>query len=64
MTDAFAALTPFVRIVLYLLTGWLFADPNHPAASIITEDPQVLALITGGIVAAWYALAKYFDWQR
>jgi len=64
MTDQTAALMPFVRIGLYFLTGWLFADPSHPAATIITEDPQVLGMITGAIVAAWYFAARRLGWER
>ena len=58
-----ASLAPFVRIALYILTGWLgstFLDPD--TVSLIRNDPAFLALVTGGIAAVWYGLAKWRGW--
>lgn len=57
-------LAPFVRIGLYLLTGWLASKGwDGEALDIVRTDPAVLATLTGGVVAAWYGLAKWRGWK-
>lgn len=55
---------PFVRIVLYLLTGWFgssWLDPE--TVDLIRTDPALLALLSGGVAAVWYAVAKWKGWR-
>lgn len=58
-TEMIMALTPFVRIALFMLTGFLLGSPDHPLVAMIALDPDMLAAITGGIVSLWYILAKW-----
>jgi membrane protein DedA with SNARE-associated domain len=59
-----AQLAPFVRIGLYLLTGWLASGWLDPATvDLIRDDPALLSLISGAIAAAWYSIAKWRGWK-
>lgn len=61
--ERIARLAPLVRIALYVLTGWLGSSFLDPATvSLIRDDPTLLALITGGVAAVWYGLAKWRGW--
>ena len=63
LAEITAVLAPFVRIALYLVTGWIsseFIDPE--TVDLIRNEPALAALITGGIAAVWYALAKRRGW--
>lgn len=63
-------LIPFVRILLYILAGYLLDRglPPH-AADIITNDPvvadvvaNILAVAIAGLTVAWWRIAKRFGW--
>ena len=56
-------LSPFVRIGLYIVTGWLGSSYLDPETVAIIRDPETVALVTGGVAAAWYALAKWRGWR-
>ncbi|MEO0720847.1 MAG: hypothetical protein AAFY43_01725 [Pseudomonadota bacterium] len=59
-----AKAAPFVRIFLYLLTGWLASKGwDQEALELVRTDPAVLSAITGGGVAVWYLLAKWRGWS-
>jgi len=63
LAEITAVLAPFVRIALYLVTGWIsseFIDPE--TVDLIRNEPALAALITGGIAAVWYAMAKRYGW--
>jgi hypothetical protein len=61
-----------VRIILYILAGWLFSS-GHVSAEIrdmLTTDPDVVAAVQAGLSAAvagaswvWWRLAKRFGWS-
>jgi hypothetical protein len=53
------ALTPFVRIALFVFTGFLLGSTEHQLVSIIAFDPELVASVTGAVVALWYAYAKW-----
>lgn len=57
-------IAPFVRIFLYAITG-VFAGEWLDAATVelIRNDPALLMVISGGIAAGWYALAKWRGWS-
>ncbi len=58
-------ISPFIRIGLYLLAGYLGGlgvDPE--AVGIIKSDPDLLASITVAFTLIWYALARHFGWGR
>lgn len=58
-----AKAAPFVRILLYLLTGWLSGSILDPeTVELIRNSPELLAAATGGVAAVWYALAKWRGW--
>lgn len=62
-SEVAAAAAPFVRISLYLLTGWLgsaWLDPE--TVEIIRTDPALLAGISGGVAGIWYLIAKVRGW--
>ena len=62
--DKAAQVAPFVRIGLYIVTGWLaggWIDPE--TVDIIRGDPAVLAAISGGVAAVWYGVAKWRGWS-
>lgn len=61
-----------VRIILYILAGWLFASGhiNDEIRQLMTTDPDVAALVQAGIAAVtagvswlWWQLAKRFGWS-
>lgn len=59
-----AQIAPFVRIALYIVTGWLgsgWIDPE--TVDLIRGEPAVLAVISGGVAAIWYAAAKWRGWK-
>jgi membrane protein DedA with SNARE-associated domain len=62
--DRAAQIAPFVRIGLYLVTG-VFAGEALDAETVdlIRTDPALLALLSGGVAAVWYALAKWRGWK-
>ena len=63
-------LLPFVRILLYVVSGYLLNNGLPPeAAKIITHDPlvaevvsNVLAALIAGGTLLWWRLAKRFGW--
>lgn len=70
-------LTPFVRIFLFSAGSWLVSRGlvDQETADRLTADPEVLDHATIGVqamlgvacyggTAAWYALARIFDWER
>lgn len=58
------AISPFVRIGLYILTGWLGGSILDPeTVDIIRTDPAILMAISGGVAALWYALARGKGWS-
>lgn len=60
-----ANMAPFVRIGLYVITGWLGSSVLDPeTVSLIREEPAILAGITGAFAAGWYALAKWRGWAK
>ena len=59
-----ADFAPFIRIALYVLTGWLgsaWLDPE--TVDLIREDPALLAAISGAVAGVWYAVAKWKGWR-
>lgn len=57
-------LSPFIRIALYILTGWLGGlGVDAEAIELIRTDPAILAAITGAVVSLWYATAKWRGWS-
>jgi len=52
------ALSPFIRIALYAVTGWLASSWMDPETVEIIRHPETIAAVTGLVAAAWYALAK------
>ena len=63
-TEYGAAAAPFVRIALYVITGWLGSEWLDPATvNLIRTDPALLAGISGGIAVVWYCLAKWRGWR-
>jgi membrane protein DedA with SNARE-associated domain len=60
-----AAAAPFVRIALYIVTGFFAGGAlDNPTVDLIRTDPALLAALSGGIAALWYALARRKGWQR
>jgi hypothetical protein len=63
-------LVPWVRILLYIVAGYLLNKGLPPqAASIITDDPLVLEAVSNFLAGAitiltvmWWRLAKRFGW--
>lgn len=60
---SFDTLAPFVRIFLYAVTGWLAGAWLDPETVELIRHPETVAALTGGIAAAWYALAKARGWR-
>ena len=61
-----------VRIILYILAGWLFSSGRVSAEirDMLTTDPDVVAAVQAGIAAVtagaswvWWRLAKRFGWS-
>ena len=57
------ALSPFVRIALYAVTGWLASSWMDPETVEIIRHPETVAAVTGLVAAAWYALARWRGWK-
>jgi len=54
---------PFVRIALYLFSGWLAAQGANPdVVAFIKMDPQLAASITAAVTAVWWQIAKRKGW--
>lgn len=59
-----ASAAPFVRIFLYLITGWFgsaWLDPE--TVQLLRTDPSLLVFLSGGVAAVWYAIAKWRGWK-
>lgn len=64
-------ITPFVRIGLYILAGWLSAHGlPHGAGEVLTTDPAMIELATQLVAAAiagvsliWWRVARRFGWS-
>lgn len=64
ISEMTAAAMPFVRIALYILTGWLgsaWLDPE--TVDLIRTDPALLAAISGGVAGVWYLAARVKGWR-
>ena len=54
----------FVRIFLYAVTGYLAGSAWLDSETVeLIRHPETVAIITGAIAAAWYALAKWRGWK-
>ena len=60
--EMIAALTPWVRVGLYVLAGYIFAHPEHPGFQLIVTSPEIMAAAVGGLAVLWWRIAKYLDW--
>lgn len=65
-------LAPYTRIILRYGVGYLGVKGFLPVelTDMITSDPELLtvlnlaaAALIGGVVEAWYILAKKFGWS-
>ena len=57
------ALAVFVRIALYVVTGWLAGAWLDPETVDVIRHPETVAVVTGAVAAAWYGAAKFFGWR-
>jgi hypothetical protein len=62
-------LSPLIRILLRYVAGYLVFRQMLPPelADLIANDPQLAAMIGGGIVfcvEGFYVLARKFGWKR
>jgi hypothetical protein len=54
----------FVRIFLYGVTAIFLREAWVDDATVeLIRHPETVAIITGAIAAAWYALAKWRGWK-
>ena len=59
-----AAAAPFVRIGLYIVTGFFAGEAiDHETVDLLRTDPALLALLSGGVAAVWYAAARWKGWR-
>ena len=64
-TKVVAELAPLVRICLFVFSGWLSGQGyDSEVVQYIRTDPEVAAMVTFGITAAWYGAAKLWNWKR
>lgn len=56
-------LAVLVRIALYVVTGWLAGAWLDPETVKLIRDPETVAVVTGIVAGAWYALAKWRGWK-
>ena len=64
IADIAASAAPFVRIALYVITGWLGSEWLDPeTVELIRTDPTLLAALSGGVAAVWYLMAKLRGWR-
>lgn len=62
--DLTAHLTPFVRIALWALGGYLSGlGADNWLVTFIRTDPGILASTAFGLAAGWYAIAKWRGWK-
>ena len=57
------ALSPLVRIALYIVTGWLAGAWLDPETVEMIRHPETVAVVTGLVAGAWYTLAKWRGWR-
>ena len=60
-----AAVAPFVRIGLYVVTG-MFAGASwldQETIDLIRMSPEVLAVLSGVVAGVWYGVAKWRGWK-
>jgi membrane protein DedA with SNARE-associated domain len=63
IAETSASVAPLIRILLYIITGWLgsaWLDPE--TVDLIRTDPALLASLSGGVAGVWYAIAKRRGW--
>lgn len=53
-----------IRIFLYGVTGYFAGRAwMPPELADLIRHPETVALVTGGVVTAWYAIAKWRGWR-
>ncbi|MHA3913832.1 hypothetical protein [Halovulum sp. GXIMD14793] len=52
-------LTPWVRVALYLISGWLAGQgANQGLVTYIGTDPEFIAAAAGLVALMWWRIAK------
>lgn len=57
------SLAVFVRIFLYVVTGWLGSSFLDPETVELIRHPETVAVVTGLVAAGWYGAAKWAGWS-